>query len=159
MKKKIWFMEGLSSQRDIILGVKSFADKHDKDILVLSSHRNERNEILSVSDSALIEPQNEDDRLSFIHSVTTNYGINAIHTGRNCKWFETHREEIEHPVTLTTGGTGTNGSTLPTKKLLSRSMAKNGLPVVPSVRVNSPDELGHCSATPRILLIVSALSL
>ncbi|HGY0190619.1 TPA: hypothetical protein ACNTZS_004989, partial [Klebsiella pneumoniae] len=26
MKKKIWFMEGLSSQRDIVLGVKSFAE-------------------------------------------------------------------------------------------------------------------------------------
>ncbi|EOU7085478.1 hypothetical protein ACN4CK_24985, partial [Enterobacter cloacae complex sp.6730051] len=25
MNKKIWFMEGLSSQRDIIQGVKSFA--------------------------------------------------------------------------------------------------------------------------------------
>ncbi|HHX0506629.1 TPA: hypothetical protein ACU06H_005342, partial [Enterobacter hormaechei] len=27
MNKKIWFMEGLSSQRDIIQGVKSFAKK------------------------------------------------------------------------------------------------------------------------------------
>ncbi|EOV6851997.1 hypothetical protein ACOQ3F_005165, partial [Escherichia coli] len=27
MNKKIWFMEGLSSQRDIIQGVKSFAQK------------------------------------------------------------------------------------------------------------------------------------
>ncbi|HGU2449251.1 TPA: hypothetical protein N6915_004629, partial [Escherichia coli] len=28
MNKKIWFMEGLSSQRDIIQGVKSFAQKN-----------------------------------------------------------------------------------------------------------------------------------
>ncbi|WP_227629160.1 hypothetical protein, partial [Klebsiella pneumoniae] len=31
MKKKIWFMEGLSSQRDIVLGVKSFAEKENQD--------------------------------------------------------------------------------------------------------------------------------
>jgi hypothetical protein len=57
MKKKIWFMEGLSSQRDIILGVKSFAEKENQNIVVFSSHRNERNEILSVSDFSMIEPK------------------------------------------------------------------------------------------------------
>ncbi|WP_256769051.1 ATP-grasp domain-containing protein [Klebsiella pneumoniae] len=145
MKNKIWFMEGLSSQRDIILGVKSFADKHNKDILVLSSHRNERNEILSVSDLSLIEPKNEDDRLSFIHSVTMNHGINAIHTGRNCKWFESQRDAIQSPsVSLTTGATGTEWFELADEKVtFSEYMTKNGLPVVPSVRVNSPDELSH----------------
>ncbi|MBL2359200.1 carbamoyl-phosphate synthase large chain, partial [Klebsiella pneumoniae] len=118
MKNKIWFMEGLSSQRDIILGVKSFADKHNKDILVLSSHRNERNEILSVSDLSLIEPKNEDDRLSFIHSVTMNHGINAIHTGRNCKWFESQRDAIQSPsVSLTTGATGTEWFELADEKV------------------------------------------
>jgi hypothetical protein len=50
MKKKIWFMEGLSSQRDIILGVKSLQKKKNR-YSGFSSHRNERNEILSVSDS------------------------------------------------------------------------------------------------------------
>lgn len=70
MKKKIWFMEGLSSQRDIILGVKSFAEKENQDIEIFSSHRNERKEILSVSDFSMIEPNNEEERLSFIHSIT-----------------------------------------------------------------------------------------
>ncbi|MEH3491554.1 carbamoyl-phosphate synthase large chain, partial [Enterobacter cloacae] len=49
MNKKIWFMEGLSSQRDIIQGVKSFAQKNNFAITVFASHRNERNEILSVA--------------------------------------------------------------------------------------------------------------
>lgn len=143
MKKKIWFMEGLSSQRDIILGVKDFAEKNKIDIEVLSSHRNERNEILSVSDYSLIEPRNEDDRLSFIHSVTTKYGINAIHTGRNCKWFEKHRDAIQRQsVSLTTGATGTGWFELADEKVtFSEFMEKNGLPVVPSLRVSTPDEL------------------
>ncbi|HBW4149840.1 TPA: carbamoyl-phosphate synthase large chain, partial [Klebsiella pneumoniae] len=109
MKKKIWFMEGLSSQRDIILGVKSFAEKENQDIEIFSSHRNERKEILSVSDFSMIEPNNEEERLSFIHSITDAHGINAIHTGRNCKWFESHRENIQRSgVHLTTGSTGTH---------------------------------------------------
>ncbi|HCC2748917.1 ATP-grasp domain-containing protein [Klebsiella pneumoniae] len=143
MKKKIWFMEGLSSQRDIILGVKSFAEKNKQDIEVFSSHRKERNEILSVSDASFIEPKNEDDRLSFIHSVTTHHGINAIHTGRNCKWFESRRDAIQSPsVSLTTGATGTEWFEVADEKVtFSEFMEKNGLPVVPSVRVSSPNEL------------------
>lgn len=68
-------MEGLSSQRDIILGVKSFAEKENQDIEIFSSHRNERKEILSVSDFSMIEPNNEEERLSFIHSITDAHEI------------------------------------------------------------------------------------
>ncbi len=71
MKKKIWFMEGLSSQRDIILGVKSFAEKENQDIKIFSSHRNERKEILSVSDFSMIEPNNEEERLSLFIPLLT----------------------------------------------------------------------------------------
>ncbi|HDT4013563.1 TPA: ATP-grasp domain-containing protein [Klebsiella pneumoniae subsp. pneumoniae] len=143
MKKKIWFMEGLSSQRDIILGVKSFAEKENQDIEIFSSHRNERKEILSVSDFSMIEPNNEEERLSFIHSITDAHGINAIHTGRNCKWFESHRENIQRSgVHLTTGSTGTHWFELADEKVtFSEFMEKNGLPVVPSVRVKNVDEL------------------
>lgn len=133
MKKKIWFMEGLSSQRDIILGVKSFAEKENHDIEIFSSHRNERKEILSVSDFSMIEPNNEEERLSFIHSITDAHGINAIHTGRNCKWFESHRENIQRSgVHLTTGSTGTHWFELADEKLLFPSLWKkwtSGCPV------------------------------
>jgi hypothetical protein len=88
--------------------VKSFAE--NKIRYCFSSHRNERNEILSVSDFSMIEPNNEEERLSFIHSITDAHGINAIHTGRNCKWFESHRENIQRSgVHLTTGSTGLTG--------------------------------------------------
>lgn len=83
----------------------------------------------SVSDLSLIEPKNEDDRLSFIHSVTMNHGINAIHTGRNCKWFESQRDAIQSPsVSLTTGATGTEWFELADEKVtFSEFMAKKGL--------------------------------
>ncbi|MCL0568292.1 carbamoyl-phosphate synthase large chain, partial [Klebsiella pneumoniae] len=98
---------------------------------------------MSVSDFSMIEPNNEEERLSFIHSITDAHGINAIHTGRNCKWFESHRENIQRSgVHLTTGSTGTHWFELADEKVtFSEFMEKNGLPVVPSVRVKNVDEL------------------
>jgi hypothetical protein len=39
MKNKIWLMEGLSSQRDIIQGMKSFAKFNNFNLVVYASHR------------------------------------------------------------------------------------------------------------------------
>ncbi|MEM8220988.1 hypothetical protein Q4R35_17385, partial [Morganella morganii] len=78
MNKKIWFMEGLSSQRDIIQGVKSFAKKNNFAITVFASHRNERNEILSVADYSLTEPEDPQKRLQFIQETIQSYGIHHI---------------------------------------------------------------------------------
>ncbi|EOA0970108.1 ATP-grasp domain-containing protein [Escherichia coli] len=113
MNKKIWFMEGLSSQRDIIQGVKSFAQKNNFAITVFASHRNERNEILSVADYSLTEPEDPQKRLQFIQETIQTYGIHHIHTGRNSQWFEEHRSAIEPTgATLTTGATGVDWLTL-----------------------------------------------
>ncbi len=115
---------------------------------------------MSVSDFSMIEPNNEEERLSFIHSITDAHGINAIHTGRNCKWFESHRENIQRSgVHLTTGSTGTHWFELADEKLLFRVYGKNGLPVVPSVRVRNVDELRTLLSHPLSLLIASALNL
>jgi hypothetical protein len=47
-------------------GVKSFAQKNNFAITVFASHRNERNEILSVADYSLTEPEDPQKRLQFI---------------------------------------------------------------------------------------------
>lgn len=143
MKKNIWLMEGLSSQRDIILGIKSFSKKNQTDIAIFASHRHERNEILSVADRALIEPQDAEDRLAFILSTVSQWGIDAIHTGRNCDWFEAHRAQIEASgASLTTGSSDPEHFALADDKVsFAELMAKNGLPVVPSVRINDIETL------------------
>ncbi len=46
MKKNIWFMGGLSSQRDIISGVKNTSELHGNAIQVFASHHQHRYEIL-----------------------------------------------------------------------------------------------------------------
>ena len=85
MSHVIWLMEGLSSQRDIILGIKDFFKFENKDVTVIASHRHNRNEILSLADIALIEPPEDEDRLAFITSTVAQYGVNTTHTGRNCQ--------------------------------------------------------------------------
>ncbi|MEG1213264.1 MAG: ATP-grasp domain-containing protein [Leclercia sp.] len=150
MKSKIWLMEGLSSQRDIIQGIKAFADKLKTRIVVFASHRNERNEILSVADYALIEPKEAEQRLQFILDTVARFDIDAIHTGRNSLWFEENRAAIEASgATLTTGATGLDWLTLSEDKVtFAQFMQQNSLPVVPSWRVDTLTELQTYLASP-----------
>ncbi|WP_127957590.1 ATP-grasp domain-containing protein [Serratia microhaemolytica] len=143
MNKKIWLMEGFSSQRNIIQGIKLFAKENKFDITVFASHSSERNEILSVADYSLTEPKEAEERLSFIKKIVRSHGIHHIHTGRHSHWFEENRIAIESSgVTLTTGATGAEWLTLADEKVtFAQFMEQNGLPVVPSWRVNTLAEL------------------
>ncbi|WP_115159805.1 ATP-grasp domain-containing protein [Serratia fonticola] len=143
MTLKMWLMEGLSSQRDIIQGIVSLVKAKQTAVTVVASHRNERNEILSQADVALFEPKEDEQRLPFILSTVEQCGINAIHTGRNTQWFEAHRQQIEAAgVTLTTGATNQAMFELADDKVaFAQAMERHGLPVVPSLRIESVAEL------------------
>ncbi|AHG20370.1 carbamoyl-phosphate synthase large chain [Chania multitudinisentens RB-25] len=143
MALKIWLLEGLSSQRDIIQGIVSFAKNQQAAVTVIASHRHERNEILSQADKALSEPKEDEHRLPFILSTVKDHGIRAIHTGRHALWFESHRKQIESSgASLTTGATSTGMFELADDKVaFAHAMEKRGLPVVPSIRVTSVAEL------------------
>lgn len=143
MTNTIWLMEGLSSQRDLIQGIRAFANLKQTDVTVIASHRNDRHEILSQADIALIEPQEAVDRLAFILATVKKLGVKAIHTGRHAAWFEAHRAAI-----TASGVTLTSGSLYPAmfaladdKVAYAHVMEKAGLPVVPSLRVESVDAL------------------
>ncbi|MDV5356648.1 ATP-grasp domain-containing protein [Enterobacter asburiae] len=150
MNNKIWLMEGLSSQKDLIQRIKSFADTHHLSLTVYASHRHERNEILSVADYALLEPQEADERLQFITDIVATHGIHHIHAGRNTLWFEENRAAIEATgVSLTTGATSANWLALAEDKVaFAGLMQQHALPVVPSWRVNSVSELQSYLASP-----------
>lgn len=143
MTNTIWLMEGLSSQRDLIQGIRAFASLKQTDVTVIASHRNDRHEILSQADIALIEPQEAVDRLAFILATVKKLGVKAIHTGRHAAWLEAHRAAI-----TASGVTLTSGSLYPAmfaladdKVAYAHVMEKAGLPVVPSLRVESVDAL------------------
>lgn len=150
MDNKIWLMEGLSSQRDIIQGIKAFSQKHKTCITVFASHHNERYEILAVADYSFIEPKDAEKRLKFITEIVLRHGISHIHTGRNSLWFEENRAAIEATgATLTTGAMGTDWLTLAEEKdAFTQFMEQNRLPVVPSWRINSLAELQAHLASP-----------
>lgn len=143
MNNTIWFMEGLSSQRDIIQGVKHFAKQQSRNISLLASHRHPRNEILSLADGAFYEPKEASLRLAFMADVIKKHHVNVIHTGRNSAWFESHRHEIESlGVKLTTGATELKQLQLADDKVaFAQAMEQCGLPVVPSIYIDSIDEL------------------
>ncbi|MGP3591513.1 ATP-grasp domain-containing protein [Vagococcus sp. WN89Y] len=150
MNNKIWLMESFSSQKDLILGINAFANFHKKSVAIYASHRNERNEILSIADYSLIEPVDADARLSFIQNTVARHGINVIHAGRNTLWFEAHRAIIEtFGVSLVTGATSADWLTLADDKAsFAQFMQQQGLPVVSSWRINSADELQAYVAHP-----------
>ncbi|WP_193016012.1 ATP-grasp domain-containing protein [Proteus sp. FME41] len=143
MNNSIWFMEGLSSQRDIIQSVKHFAKQQRQNIFVLASHRHTRNEILSLADGAFYEPTKETLRLAFMADVIKKHHVNVIHTGRNSLWFESHRNEIEQlGVKLTTGATQCEQLQLADNKVaFAQAMEHLGLPAVPSIYIDSINEL------------------
>lgn len=143
MTMNMWLMEGLSSQRDIIQGIIACAKTAAQPITVFASHRHPRHEILSQADVALTEPAEEALRLPFILSRIRQHGIQVLHTGRNARWFESHRSAIEASgASLTTGATSLAMFDLADDKVrFAQAMAQRGLPVVPSVRVTSASEL------------------
>lgn len=146
----IWFAEGLSSQRDIIHGVKQFARKNNSDIVVFASHHAARHEILAAADYAFIEPQQSEKKLAFILKTIQDYNIHTLHAGRHGLWFEQHRTAIEAAgATLTTGATRAEALTLAEDKFaFAQCMAQQHLPVVPSWRVENAAELKAFLASP-----------
>ncbi len=143
MLKSIWFMEGLSSQRDIVLAVTDMREKLGHAFKVIASHRGNRPEITSVADVSLTEPKQDSERLEFIKNVVAKFNVAAIHTGRNCHWFEERRQEIESlGVSLTTGSMDLDMISLADDKVrYAHFMEQYKLPVVPSVQINDVSEL------------------
>lgn len=151
MRNKLWLLEGLSSQRDIIIGINNFAKILQTDITIFASHRNTRHEILSVADYSLIEPESEEQRLDFIISTAAKWNISVIHAPRNSQWYEIHRSQIESAgITLISGAMGAQWLALADDKVaFAEFMQQKALPVVPSIRITTLDELKqHLSASP-----------
>ncbi len=141
--KSIWFMEGLSSQRDIIMAVIDARQSLDLSFRIIASHRGSRPEITSVADLSLVEPKGDTERLEFIKSVVAENNVVTIQAGRNCRWMEENRREIEAlGVSLTTGATCLDMHSIADDKVrYAHYMEQHGLPVVPSIQIDTVDEL------------------
>lgn len=145
MGSAIWFMEGLSCQKDILSAVKKVRVSAGFDFTLIASHRKFRSEILNEADFSYIEPKDEDERLAFIRQVVSAHNVSALHTVRHSTWFEQNRNEIESlGVKLTTGALSVATFELAEDKFaFSQQMNLQGLPVVESELFTTVDELSR----------------
>lgn len=141
--KRVWFMEAFSSQREVILAVKAMAAEYQVNLEVFASHRQERHEILSVADYALIEPSQAEERLAFVLDVIQQYHMDVLYTVKHAPWFEAHRQQIESTgVLLVTGTADVEKLALSDHKMnFVLDMQAHHLPAVPSILIQDVDEL------------------
>jgi tRNA (Thr-GGU) A37 N-methylase len=59
----IWFLEGQSSQRDILLGAR---EALPPEVKIFASHRQERPEITGLADVSFLEPKDNQERIDWV---------------------------------------------------------------------------------------------
>jgi len=144
----IWFMEGVSSQKDILALVAQARRAGRHDFLLIASHRSSRPEILAEADIAYLEPEDDGALFAFIRHVCQQHRVRAIHAGKRGALLEQQRTAIEAlGVRLVTGARERATFTLADNKTrFSAEMSAHGLPAVPSIEVRTPDEVAAAIA-------------
>lgn len=133
----IWFLEGQSSQRDVIRAAKQVLGDR---ATVVASHRQARPEITGEADVALQEPTDPDARLDWVRVEALRLGVRVLHVGRAGRRFEQARPSFERAgLTLVTGARSVETfDLLDDKAAFTRRVQAAGLPVVPGIAVDTP---------------------
>lgn len=136
----IWFLEGQSSQRDIILGAR---DALPSEVKIFASHRQDRPEITNIADVAFIEPKDDQQRIDWIIQTAEAHGIKVILAGRAGRIHEAERHRFESAgLKLVTGGLSLETFDLvDDKSRFTAEAEKAGLNCVPAITVNNAREL------------------
>ncbi|MCU1719963.1 MULTISPECIES: ATP-grasp domain-containing protein [unclassified Pseudomonas] len=136
----IWFLEGQSSQRDIILGAR---DALPSEVKIFASHRQDRPEITSIADVAFMEPKDDQQRIDWIIQTSEAHGIKVILAGRAGRIHEAERHRFESAgLKLVTGGLSLETFDLvDDKSRFTAEAEKAGLNCVPAITVNNAREL------------------
>lgn len=144
----IWFMEGVSSQKDILAAVKLARNSGGYDFQIIASHRQNRPEILSEADYAYIEPEGSEAMLSFMAAIIQKHNVKAVHAGKRGASFEKMRTQIEAlGVKLSTGAHAQSTFELADNKdEFSSEMNAKGFASVCSVKVSLPAEVAAAIA-------------
>lgn len=145
----IWFLEGQSSQRDVIAGAMEAINGRVK---VIASHRQVRPEVTSGADIVLSEPVNDAERVAWALDKAIKLGVKVMLIGRSGNVFETHRAEFEAAgIDLVTGGSSESTFELvDDKSAFTAASIKAGLAVVPAITVTNADELAAAIAVTKM---------
>lgn len=141
----IWFLEGQSSQRDVIAGAMEVIRGA---VPVMASHRQHRPEVTGAADIVLTEPNQDNERVEWALDTAQSKGVQVMLVGRSGHVFEAHRARFEScGIDLVTGGTSTRTFDLvDDKSAFTAAAIDAGLPVIPAITVESADELAAAIA-------------
>lgn len=136
----IWFLEGQSSQRDVILAARQALQGR---ATILGSHRKHRPDITSVADIELQEPKAATARLAWILENAREHDVKLVHAGRDGASYERHRQAfLDAGLTLVTGALSLkNLQAMDNKGRFTRTCQSAGLAVPDTLEVHNVDEL------------------
>ncbi|WP_415759474.1 ATP-grasp domain-containing protein [Pseudomonas sp. LT1P18] len=136
----IWFLEGQSSQRDVIMGAR---EALPADVKVFASHRQDRPEITSLADVGFTEPQDNQARIEWVIATAQAHNIKVILAGRVGHVFEHARGRFEHAgLELVTGGMSVHTfDMVDDKSKFTAEAERIGLACVPAITASSAEEM------------------
>ncbi|WP_010485226.1 ATP-grasp domain-containing protein [Pseudomonas sp. S9] len=141
----IWLLEGQSSQRDIIAGVR---DALPEGVKIFASHRQSRPEITGLADVALIEPADNQERIEWILDTARANAVRVIVAGREGHLLESSRARFDAAgLTLVTGALSIDALNMVDDKSLFTAQAERaGLDCVPAITVTDARQLSDAYA-------------
>lgn len=136
----IWFLEGQSSQRDILIGAREALPAN---VRVFASHRQDRPEITGQADVSFQEPLDNEERIDWVIATALEHGIKVILAGRIGSFYEVARDRFEAAgLELVTGGMSMDTfDNVDDKSRFTAEAERAGLACIPAVTVNTAQEL------------------
>ncbi|MBX8541526.1 ATP-grasp domain-containing protein [Pseudomonas cichorii] len=136
----IWFLEGQSSQREVIMGAR---EALPDSVRIIASHRQDRSEITGQADIALQEPRNNAERIDWVLETARELGVKVIIAGRVGSFYEAHRERfVAEGFDLVTGGTSMQTFiNVDDKSLFTAAAEQAGLACIPGISASNTEEL------------------
>lgn len=135
----IWFLQGQSSQRDVIEGArKALPDA----IKIYASHTQNRPEITGMADVAWREPFDPSERVCWVLAQAKIHGIKVILAGNKSAIYEDRRADFEAAgIDLVTGVRSPAGYRLDDKTVFTAECQAAGLRVVPALTACNHEQL------------------
>jgi hypothetical protein len=135
----IWFLEGPSSQRDVVQGARAALPP---EIIVYASHSQNRPEITAVADIALVEPKDSSTRAKWVLNEAEMRGVKIVLACKGIGDFEALRRQYHQAgIDLVTGLTNVNHLAINSKAYFTQQCQAAGLAVIPGIEIDSAESL------------------
>lgn len=136
----IWFLEGQSSQRDILMGAR---EALPAEVRIFASHRKDRPEITAQADVSFQEPMDNQERIDWVIATALEHRIKVILAGRIGSFYEAARARFDSAgLQLVTGGVSMDTFlNVDDKSRFTAEAERAGLACIPAITVNNPQEL------------------